>query len=231
MEFKHNLKDYLDTKRSLAGTVMKNFTFLLSLFTYFIFWGCSNNVTNKESNDNSFNSNNDSLLQIEKRIKGIEYLSVDSVYRTLKEKQKFDSLKRHFLSIWLSDSNCYRGRSRLQKAELEAAKKHLKEVDIGNILHSPDYDTLLVLVSWYVIDTLYDTPQRTYAIGMGIIKDANNEWRFRCDGGTSWIETFGGNFCKIEIAWLKEKILNLSYLRKDRSVDITFWRRLYQEHN
>ncbi|MDQ3191433.1 MAG: hypothetical protein M3Q58_07565 [Bacteroidota bacterium] len=167
-------------------------------------------------------------------ISDVGYLSVDSVYNTFQKKQKFDELKSQFLNIWLNDTNCYRGQSFLQQNWWKFYQKNTQEIKIGNILHTPNYDTLLILVSFYAVeydktDSKIITEDRTTAVGMGVTIDSKGNWNFRCDGGTNWLLIPEGNkIGEIEIQ-LKELILQEGYLLPNKRPNSKFWNRLYTD--
>ena len=113
-----------------------------------------------------------------------------------------------------------------------------------------NYDTLLVLVTWYSAE--YDKSgkvweENTTAIGMGAIIDSSGNWNFQCDfkiinkfdgkfigygsGGTYWLtgSDAGGNQCQELEIHLKRLIIKGGYLKSDKSLDPTFWERLYSD--
>jgi hypothetical protein len=189
-------------------SVLKMITNCLSSILLLLVIGCHQNGSNEQA--------------------VIKYLSVDSTYKSTAEKQKFDSLKKHFLNIWLNDSNCYRGKAQLQKIFWADYKKYNKKVQIGNILHSVKYDTLLVLVSWYLQDDMTYPQGRTMVIGMGVTIDKYGTWEFRCDGGTHYYEYLSGEHCAEALGKLDSLVVDLGYFKKyTPTINPHFWTDLY----
>gem|GEM_PF-2578993 len=187
-------------------------------------YSCNEKVSN---NSYSKNQSSDSTLSREQEQIGIKYLSIDSVYTSPSEKERFDSLKKQFISVWQNDSNCYRGNAQLQKMYWEANKKYNKEVRIGNILHSKNYDTLLILVAWY-FQNAQDWPQGiTQAVGMGVIVDAG-QWHFHCEGGTSYVQYTDGNHCMEAMGKLKLIISQTYFVKNSHLKNPAFWSNLYK---
>jgi hypothetical protein len=117
----------------------------------------------------------------------VNYLSYDSTYQTSEQKQKFVELRSKFLQQWNDTSNCYVEKPSCLKCRWMVEWQYQREINISNILHTSNYDTLLALITWYSAE--YDSSgkvieDRTVAIGMGAVTDAFSNWQFRCEGGT-----------------------------------------------
>ncbi len=166
----------------------------------------------------------------------IKYLDIDSVYKTDVEKKQFQELKSKFLQVWMDSNNCYVEKPPCNNCPIMVEWKYPRKVYVENILHSTNFDTILVLVTWYSAQYNNDGSifeERTKAIGMGAVIDSLNNFHFKCNGGTYWLEgsNKGGNQCSELAIHLKRLIIKGDYFKKDRSPDPTFWKRLYTDKN
>ncbi len=200
------------------------------------------------------------------------YLSLDSVYKTYEEKEKYTELKNHFLKIWLHpyeyDTNkvftlnwvptkyggkeygwrdyfepdiCnYRGNGR------SFGGFSIRKVYIDNILHSLNYDTLLVLVltDEAMLDSLGNlkvfkvkhqkwTRKRMRGVPIKVIVDTAGNWNFICKGisgelmSSGYKEKHRVREYHLLMQSVNREIIRGSYFKKDLTPDPTFWHRLF----
>ena len=102
------------------------------------------------------------------------------VYKNKIELLKFDSLKVLFEKNWNDSANCY------LKPYYSPCQNclHRKILDykISNIFHSNGYDTLAVLVSYYipVVDEKNNESNKITVTELEKITIDNGKWNFRC---------------------------------------------------
>ena len=169
--------------------------------------------------------------------KYISYLDKDSTYKSEAEKANFDALKNHFIEVWLDSSNCLlqnrrdRGEMEREPMILALRKENVKEVFVDNILHSPNYDTLAVLVTWYsswysVLGKDSALGQRTESKVVGYIVDKQKKWHVRCNVGTFTRLTATKDIKELSANY-REEVVTWRYFRKNKTVDPTFFHRLF----
>jgi hypothetical protein len=159
------------------------------------------------------------------------YISIDSVHNTPEKKQKFEELKAQFLKTWLDTGNCYIYISpRTKNRGHIYIERNIRRISISNILHSPKYDTVIVLLSWHVHDPEEKYVSGTWAMGWSAIIDSTGKWNFRCEGSTYVI---GGNDDGEDFEYtdfqLKRLMVKARYLTEDKQQDPTFFHRVFTD--
>ena len=170
--------------------------------------------------------------------KYIRYLDKDSTYKTIEEKVKFEELKAHFLKVWNDTSNCAIHDFPIYNNGIDYVYKNAEVVYVDNILHTPKYDTLLVLVTIYGKDkdekgnliTNDDGSARETTISKGIkvLVGKDGKWNFNCKMGGGSELTTSKDINGLSNEFRKE-VIRWSYFKKDKTQDTTFFHRLFTE--
>jgi hypothetical protein len=195
------------------------------------------------------------------------YLSVESVYKDV-GRAKFEDLKSHFLKVWLYpyeyDTN------KVFKVRWEPAQYgwqeygwkdyiepnicyfnnrangfgdySLMKVYVDNILHTKNFDTLLVLMVTYeaMLDSngnvkIYpgnETHERLRGNLVRVLIHEGNQWEFVCEPIRYGIADFNNYSEKLLSEFrrsLKRQIIRCSYFKKDLTPDPTFWNRMFTD--
>lgn len=212
---------------------LKNNLFLISL----MFFSCSNNLYEKGLTKYEYN------YEFEKYE---PYLSIDSVYKTKEEKLKFEQLKDKFIEVIfdsiktklvLDTSICY-----CQKGGRSQGDYIIRKYSVENILHSENFDTLVVLfiMDWAFYDEnneviKYDKMEMSQITStpIKIIIDKNGSWNFVCkpiiygNDGSPYSEEM---LKKVRLS-MKRSIIRCSYFKKDLTPDPTFFYRMFTNPN
>lgn len=187
------------------------------------YWFCIIFVFLSSCNFIPNNALNSFLIKINQKT---SYLDVDSIYRTPEEKAKLEQLKEQFLKVWYDTSNCYMARYFLKPGQKEkhpdAQAASILEVKIDNILHTPAYDTVMVLVgyysAWFNEDSTKDG-ELSESVGMRAIIDTSGNWHFNCNFGSFGAYDHGYKIDKV-LHELREMIITSGYFIKDGKPDI-----------
>lgn len=171
-------------------------------------------------------------------------LNVEAIYKTDVEKAKYDSLKIWFLNNWKDTTkNCYLRRP--QQPINGFGSWTVSDVRIDNILHSPNYDTLLVLLHYY--SAIYDSSGKvkiTKNTGYGgrgfskrqgitsiptILIKNDNEYKFFCTENFGLrFEYFQSDTSVFPLAFIRSRkfIITQGYFTKGNLQDPLFFNRL-----
>ena len=161
------------------------------------------------------------------------YLSIDSIYKNDIELEKFKSLKKTFLKIWLDSANCYTSDYRLKSndpKEDSSSIKRILDVKIDNILHSSNYDTVAVILALYAAWIDKDGKKdgeltRSYIMKAIIDKDRN--WKFDCTMNNFGLYDTGRNTITDILERYRKMILNSGYLKSDGKPNPNYLKNLF----
>lgn len=163
------------------------------------------------------------------------YLSVDSIYRVTQEKLLFDSLKAKFLNTWRDSSNCY-----LKGKMNQLGNYTILDVYIDNILHTPNYDTLLFLFSRHeafldenkAIARYHDGEKIERVIGIPMVVTTHGrDWYYNCHPQYYKILATHGepeDILRVR-SELKRAVIRAGYFSKDKKPNSSFWRHLFND--
>jgi hypothetical protein len=227
---------------------------LLAILLIFLIVSCNTfyNITNQDMYNYKFS-------------KYEPYLSIDSVYKTPAEKLKFIELKDHFLKVWLKPYDYKRNeifcttlvsRKDGYKDEIYANNCYysgsangfgdfcIRKVYVDNILHTQNYDTLIVLVvtdeadldsngqlQVYNIEGKKHTYERIRGYPIRVLVDSVGEWKFICKPMLYGVDGSGYSEEGLGIVRqsLKRTIIRCNYFKKDLTPDSTFWHRMFTD--
>ncbi|MDQ3192779.1 MAG: hypothetical protein M3Q58_14385 [Bacteroidota bacterium] len=170
--------------------------------------------------------------QTDKINKTIAHLDIDSIYRSPEEKIKYHEMKMEFEKIWLDTGNCYTSDFRVDpKYPDEFNFKQILNYRIDNILHSPNYDTVAVIVSFYAAWIEKDGSKDgeiTKAKLMKAVIDENCIWNFDCKMNNF---SFYDNGDKIEktLKNFKRMIISSGYLDENGKTNSNYLLELFSK--
>ncbi|MES2764732.1 MAG: hypothetical protein V4642_02615 [Bacteroidota bacterium] len=157
--------------------------------------------------------------------KDAHYLLKDSVYKTVEERQKFEELKEKFLKTWLDSGNCHIHFIPNGEREAKWNNKTIREINVVNILHTPNYDTLLVLVTWLLG---HNGSYETHTKGISIL-NINGQWKYDCKG--TYNISIQGNAMEQFSLDIRRLMVKANYLTEDKKQDLTFFYRVYNDND
>jgi hypothetical protein len=196
--------------------VVERFTFIFSLSILLIINSC---IYQPDIYKNSERTRRLGQLYTEEA----KYLAIDSIHNTPAKREKYKELREQFLKVWLDSSNCY-------KIDIWKSNE-IKEISFANILYSPNYDTLLFLVSWYSEGPNSKT-NITQARGLNAIIDSAGKLQFQCKKMLPGLYSINeGNRMQEFNFHLKRYVAKARFLKEDKTPDPTFWYRSYNDQN
>lgn len=160
--------------------------------------------------------------------KDILYLDIDSVHRTLEEKQKFNELKESFLNQWLDTSNCFMEDFQTGKFP-DTGLKRVVDVYIDNILFTPTYDSVIVLVSFYATRAQTNVNGTMEYIPMKAFIDSLGRWSFDCNYGNGWIVSEGKDEIELFAKTCRRMIVVKGVLKSNKNIDPDFIHKFFTE--
>lgn len=151
------------------------------------------------------------------------YLDVDSVHRTVEEKQKFSELKQAFLNQWLDSSNCYMEDFQTGEDPNTGLTKVL-DVYVDNVLYTPNYDSVVVLVAFYVA---WSGDYDNKFVIMKATIDSLGKWNFDCIHYNDWISSKGEKNLEILAKKFRRTILTMGVLDENKKIKTDFIHRFF----
>lgn len=156
------------------------------------------------------------------------YLDVDSVHRTFEEKQKFNELKQAFLSQWLDTANCFMEDFQTGKDPNTGLKKVI-DVYVDNILYTSNYDSVIVLVSFYAARSGDKENDTNESVVMKATIDSLGKWNFDCIHGNDWITSMGENDLEFLAKKFRRTVLARGILDENKKIKADFIHRFFTE--
>lgn len=151
------------------------------------------------------------------------YLDVDSVHRTVEEKQKFKELKQAFLSQWLDTSNCFMEDFQTGEDPNTGLTKVI-DVYVDNVLYTPTYDSVVVLVAFYVA---WSGDYDNKFVIMKATIDSLGKWNFDCNHYNDWVSSKGKNNLEFLSKKFRRTILTMDILDENKKIKPDFIHRLF----
>lgn len=155
------------------------------------------------------------------------YLDVDSVHRTVEEKQKFNELKQAFLSQWLDTANCFMEDFQTGK-DPDTGLKKVIDVYVDNIFYTPTYDSVIVLVSFYAAWSGDKENGTIECVAMKATIDSLGNWIFDCVYGNDWL-VLRNKELEYSSKMFRRTMLAKGVLDKDKKIKADFIHRFFTE--